>query len=1098
MPSIEADDGTDRLQHVTPHVALEIDSGKPFPDKLKAHTPTFPPSPALKDRVKAFINSREFHAALQLMFGELVICLFVLVNKLHYSNSCLASVFYTAAVILDSKDAHVGSKMNAAAFVIGPLWFGSITAGCMISIARACQVAFTGLLCLFSVIGLLPVCLLRSTMGPGVGIFSNLGFGITVIQGQFTWQATHGYQLLWKEAVGHILMDGLVSSLGVAAGGLLALPILASDTLQAEADEVLTKLGHSLSRYATHILQPEHHSPDKVYAGDVYNASDGALPYKPASQNTYPSDVASQQEGDDYWEVTRLATDPAVDSSHQHPACASSVAKLRPLVAHCRLLLGEAQKEPPCLARHRIPLEKWPPALAAFDSLITKVAALESLLKGAHGSQLHPGRLKQLLGLDVFAALQLMYGQMAAACAHHANQLKNHPSELKSGQKYVFGLSWSALEHELAHTLHATSQGYWARWQASEQHTFTAPSPQARALLYTSTLTNAIMEAMSNMEAAFMDMLAPTPGLQKPLYNPPADVGDPKGVVEAPAPVHQALDQFSVSEKQWTQQQQYGMTPINGSSVPISGSAAGPNASADQTERQVSAPRPWHKTTGSAKRLLPVSFRHRPLQWPSQTQQPNSGKASAQASLYSQVKWVDDFVRTMLAQMCFQGLWKIVSQAVPQACSSKATLKDTVLHGRKFQFFCKYWFAMSTSLCGCILLSQDTPSIREWSPLYVMITVVVVMSEKVDTTITKALLRLVGSSFGGAIGYVVMLRTSLATSPVALAVIICAYTWLFGLAQSTPFKYAVFLTLITADAVILCQYSPVPGSAGSVKYFYGRCASIAVGVIVVLIIGLILPWFTYADALDTLGSAYKEATKLTLEIHNKFYNDVKESDSNTTAENGQVVEHFQLQQRVAAPLVRVQTALARETVLWKRGILVMPKIVTELLQAMQTLLDRVSALEMMLHQKPVVSGRYTSAPYHNVLQALEPISTAVTESTVQLGALTAELLSERCSNATLEAVQGQIQQLEHQRVELRKQYIQISHAYHLEVKSQPNKPHIKDRTVDDAVRYLSFLFAISNANDKATLLAKAACGDTWLQARCHNKLKADIQAWLGL
>ena len=91
------------------------------------------------------------------------------------------------------------------------------------------------------------------------------------------------------------------------------------------------------------------------------------------------------------------------------------------------------------------------------------------------------------------------------------------------------------------------------------------------------------------------------------------------------------------------------------------------------------------------------------------------------------------------------------------------------------------------------------------------------------------------------------------------------------------------------------------------------------------------------------------------------------------------------------------------------------QIVTELLQAMQTLLDRVSALEMMLHQKPVVSGRYTSAPYHNVLQSLEPISTAVTESTVQLGALTAELLSERCSNATLEAVQGQIQQLEHQR-----------------------------------------------------------------------------------
>ena len=68
-----------------------------------------------------------------------------------------------------------------------------------VTIARACQVAFTGLLCLFIVIGLLPVCVLRATMGPGVGIFSNLGFGITIIQAQFAWQPTHGYRLLWKD-----------------------------------------------------------------------------------------------------------------------------------------------------------------------------------------------------------------------------------------------------------------------------------------------------------------------------------------------------------------------------------------------------------------------------------------------------------------------------------------------------------------------------------------------------------------------------------------------------------------------------------------------------------------------------------------------------------------------------------------------------------------------------------------------------------------------------------------------------------------------------------------------------------------------------------
>ncbi len=44
---------------------------------------------------------------------------------------------------------------------------------------------------------------------------------------------------------------------------------------------------------------------------------------------------------------------------------------------------------------------------------------------------------------------------------------------------------------------------------------------------------------------------------------------------------------------------------------------------------------------------------------------------------------------------------------------------------------------MCGSLCGCVILSEDVPAIRQWSPLYVMITVIVVMSEKVDTTITK-------------------------------------------------------------------------------------------------------------------------------------------------------------------------------------------------------------------------------------------------------------------------------------------------------------------------------------------------------------------------
>lgn len=66
----------------------------------------------------------------------------------------------------------------------------------------------------------------------------------------------------------------------------------------------------------------------------------------------------------------------------------------------------------------------------------------------------------------------------------------------------------------------------------------------------------------------------------------------------------------------------------------------------------------------------------------------------------------------------------------------------------------------------------------------------------------------------------------------------------------------------------------------------------------------------------------------------------------------------------------------------------------------------------MLLQKPVVSGHYTSGPYHNMLQPLDHFVRAVLESAVRLGVLTAQLLSEQCTDACLDAVQAQIKQLE--------------------------------------------------------------------------------------
>lgn len=51
---------------------------------------------------------------------------------------------------------------------------------------------------------------------------------------------------------------------------------------------------------------------------------------------------------------------------------------------------------------------------------------------------------------------------------------------LQQGYVTLFGPTWSALEHELAHSMHVTIQGYWKNWTATHDKDFKMPSPEVR------------------------------------------------------------------------------------------------------------------------------------------------------------------------------------------------------------------------------------------------------------------------------------------------------------------------------------------------------------------------------------------------------------------------------------------------------------------------------------------------------------------------------------------------------------------------------------------------------------------------------------------
>ena len=55
-------------------------------------------------------------------------------------------------------------------------------------------------------------------------------------------------------------------------------------------------------------------------------------------------------------------------------------------------------------------------------------------------------------------------------------------------------------------------------------------------------------------------------------------------------------------------------------------------------------------------------------------------------------------------------------------------------------------------------------------------------------------------------GYLVMLRSGLATEPCALVAIGCAATVLVAPTTLTKYKYAAFLALVAFHSLIFCQY----------------------------------------------------------------------------------------------------------------------------------------------------------------------------------------------------------------------------------------------------------------------------------------------------
>ncbi|KAK9815248.1 hypothetical protein WJX72_000626 [[Myrmecia] bisecta] len=1117
------------------HVALEVQapSRGGLPQKLKKQEVEvvragFPWRPGPVDKLRAFMVSPLTQAALQLAAGRaaanpFVVCLFVFVRRISFSNSCLASIFYYAAMLLLSLDTTAGSRLLAAASVTGSLWVGVISAGAVVSLAHAPGMAYTTFLCVFSCLALIMLCALRASATLGA-LIANLSFGIALVTAQFSWPG----HTLWYKVIVHFLEMGLVAGLATAFAGLFIVPTLARDELRDCVAQTISELGSSISGYASRVFVP---SDDTASTRDSkedsslhsrkpyvsYRGSDGGNGLHPnavvgtsaAAQDQKTAHKSGSihmcareedQHDTDFRQFLRDASDPRGDHNpcHAESPWAPSASALRPQLLHARRLLSEAQAEPQFLSAYLMQLGDWAGVLDALSSLITKSAALESVLEGDE-PLLQDRALRQLLGRDVLPIFRLLYAQLAASCAAIAKAIRSDKGSQRAGQyALLFGPSWGMLEFELAATLHAALKGYWQQYRATHPGDLYRPALQVRALLYVATLTNGIMESMAGLEHAVMVALSkqmtvfPLPHQRQPDQDVVARSSEarPEAPSDDGSEGGRTLDEIRLALDERSQ------------------------SLATTSSSQSEAPRSPRLRTVSLKRLMA----ERPLQQRSSralqrhaedgaliprshTVPDGAPPAGWWPWLWLEVAWLLPLVGGLLAFPVLTTLRTLLTKRIPESLSSQDKLARNTWRNRYFLFGLKYWVGYCIVLCLSVALSANHPAVRAWRPQYAILTLVVVLSEKIDTTVTRGLLRLAATVLGGVFGFLVMLRPSVATNPYALTAIVCTFTCMCGFLTMTQFKYAVYLTLITSDALILCQYTVRPDSHGNPQYFYARVAMVSGGVVVVYLIDLVMPWYASSAALEQMGAAYAAATKLIQRDYEIFHDKLERVGRPCNpgdAEKAEAAENEGLEQAekdilhncIAKPLSAVQASLAREAVLWKHGILAMPKTVHDMLRCMLVLLDRLAALELMLQQKPIVSGRYSAAPYQYLVEPIDKRLRTVLADVVELGEAVQQLLNaDKAQPALLELVDDKIKQLERDRMLLRLKYLETQRTLH----GACEATYLHDRTPDDGVRFLSTFFALSRAIDKATLVARTVLEDEWMRQRSTWRLLLGIR-----
>ncbi|KAK9840690.1 hypothetical protein WJX84_008639 [Apatococcus fuscideae] len=374
---------------------------------------------------------------------------------------------------------------------------------------------------------------------------------------------------------------------------------------------------------------------------------------------------------------------------------------------------------------------------------------------------------------------------------------------------------------------------------------------------------------------------------------------------------------------------------------------------------------------------------------------------------FLQIFWGKQIVDTSIQ------LWK---KSLPSCFGSRQKAWETLRQNRDFHFGIAFFCASTAALVGLLQASQNIRLIREWHSIYLAVAVVSTMQERVDYALVRGFFRIAMTSVAATLGFVVMLYPLVADNTYALSTITCTWVYLAGHFFVGPYKYGSFMASIALTALTFNQYSPVPGSHGSVQYYLARLCEYAIGISIAWVIQFLFPWFLAADALQKLGRTAEASTELVCCYVEAYLEDlrclamqaaakleipsgqealqssqgfaaalryfIKRSVDNPIEGRGAgQTAHAQpdavralnikdVSSRIADPLA-IQLQISREGVVWKHGPLVLPPIVKSGIRHLQVIVERTILVHEMVAQDAFLDGHFTHIVYETLFKLLE-------------------------------------------------------------------------------------------------------------------------------